>query len=303
MAARRSKDDSHEEQSVLTVARSEARDRINTQIAKGKQILSQQLNNQADVALLQGNYKKWNDFNIELLRFLFSGDRFWKEYDMHGLVSFVTGGGIHEDIRVYRELTTRAISELESLEQRLDIIPESPSRQEARDSRNLRAQGEGLLGAQGSPTPHGNKVFIVHGHDGGLKETVARFVARLVLEPVILHEKPNEGNAIIEKFERHSRDASFAVVLLTPDDKGGATESDPGTYRSRARQNVVLELGYFLGSLGRRKVCALYSEGVELPSDMSGILYIPVDSGNGWRLALAREIKASGFDVDLNKAF
>ena len=141
-------------------------------------------------------------------------------------------------------------------------------------------------------------VFLVHGHDDAMKESVARFLEKLDLRPIILHEQPNKGRTVIEKFEAHS-DVGFAVVLLTPDDVGGLASS-PDKLSRRARQNVILELGYFIGKLGRAKVCALYKEGVEIPSDIHGVLYVPYDAGNGWRLKLASEIKAAGLAVDLN---
>jgi predicted nucleotide-binding protein len=303
MATKKPKDAPQQEQPILSVPLAEARDRINTQIAKGKQILTQPTTNDTEVKLMEENYKKWNDFNGELLRFLFSGHtRILKDYEWHALVPFQSGGGIMETIRFNRERTRRAIAALESLEQKLDLIPERQSRQTTIGSPGLPDLSDSQTGYRATPVSNANKIFIVHGHDSGLKETVARFVSQLSLEPVILHEKPNEGNTIIEKFERHSRDVGFAIALLTPDDKGGAAVSDPATYNLRARQNVILELGYFIGALGRRKVCALYSQGVELPSDMDGLLYIPIDEVDGWRLKLAREIKASGTDVDLNKA-
>ena len=143
-------------------------------------------------------------------------------------------------------------------------------------------------------------VFLVHGHDDAVKESVARFLEKLDLKPVILHEQPNQGKTVIEKFEAHS-DVGFAVVLLTPDDVGGLPSSLDKLSR-RARQNVILELGYFIGKLGRAKVCALYVEGVEIPSDIHGVLYVPYDAGNGWRLKLANEIKAAGIAIDLNLA-
>lgn len=146
--------------------------------------------------------------------------------------------------------------------------------------------------------PRGNKVFIVHGHDAGLKETVARFVSKLHLEPVILHEQPNGGRTIIEKLEQHLA-VDFAIVLLTGDDVG-ARASDTADLRGRARQNVVMELGLFLGALGRSRVCALHQDGVELPSDFDGVVYVPIDASGAWKFTLAREIKEAGLVVDLN---
>jgi len=146
----------------------------------------------------------------------------------------------------------------------------------------------------------GRAVFVVHGRDDGAKEAVARFLEKLTLKPLILHEQPNKGRTLIEKFETNA-EADFAVVLLTPDDEGhpvGLTEEK----RPRARQNVLFELGYFIGRIGRARVCALHKGGVELPSDFDGIVYVSMDDPQGWRLLLAREIKAAGIGVDLNLA-
>ena len=146
--------------------------------------------------------------------------------------------------------------------------------------------------------PAGRRVFLVHGKDEELKQTVARFLEKLKLDPIILHEQANQGRTLIEKFEAHS-DVGFAVVLLTPDDVGHPV-GDPAKAAPRARQNVVFELGYFFGRIGRGKVCAMYRAGVEMPTDVHGVAYVPVDDLQAWMTLLAREIKAAGVDIDLN---
>lgn len=146
----------------------------------------------------------------------------------------------------------------------------------------------------------GIRVFIVHGRDEAAKEATARFIVSLGLEPVILHEQPNAGRTIIEKLEGHL-DVDFAIVLLSPDDVGGMG-GHPQQLRNRARQNVVLELGLFIGALGRGRVCALHKGNLELPSDFDGVVYVPMDDAGGWRLSLAREMKHAGMNVDLNRA-
>lgn len=148
-----------------------------------------------------------------------------------------------------------------------------------------------------SSIPSTREIFVVHGHDDATKVKVARLLERLGFQPVILHERPNEGLTIIEKFEKHAGRASFAVVLLTPDDVGCA-ESD-GKTKPRARQNVILELGYFIGKLGRARVCVLYTPGVELPSDILGVVYTPLDPS--WEFSVARELRAAGFSIDMNR--
>ena len=94
----------------------------------------------------------------------------------------------------------------------------------------------------------------------------------------------------------------MAVVIMTPDDVGTNRDnaSKPAAWKQRARQDVVLELGFFAGKLGRSRVCVLYKEGVELPSDYHGVVYIPLDSSGAWRLNLAKEMKSTGMNVDLN---
>jgi len=147
-----------------------------------------------------------------------------------------------------------------------------------------------------------NKVFVVHGHNEEMKQTIARFIERFDLLPIILHEQPNQGRTIIEKFSDYS-DVSYAIVLLSADDITYQKDENPEPARYRARQNVILELGYFLGKLGRDKVAALYENGkeIEIPSDFSGVLYIGYAGNDSWKLPLAKELIASGFNIDMNK--
>ncbi|HDG1697365.1 TPA: nucleotide-binding protein [Kluyvera ascorbata] len=143
-----------------------------------------------------------------------------------------------------------------------------------------------------------SKVFIIHGHDGEAKEKTARFIEKLGLEAVILSEQANQGKTIIEKLE-HYIDVGFAIVLYTGDDLGNTEiEAGKGNLNARARQNVVFEHGLLMGRLGRHKVIPLVAGTLELPSDIQGVVYI--DSKN-WQLEIAREIKAAGYDIDMNK--
>ena len=153
---------------------------------------------------------------------------------------------------------------------------------------------------QEDPPTATRDVFVVHGRDDGTRETVARFLQKLEFRPIILHEQPSQGRTIIEKFERHVQ-AAFAIALLMPDDVG-ALASKASDLKSRARQNVVFEFGYFIGLLGRERVCAIVGNGVEVPSDYDGVVYIKLDDAGAWKMELVREMKAAGLDVDANRA-
>jgi predicted nucleotide-binding protein len=145
------------------------------------------------------------------------------------------------------------------------------------------------------------KIFVVHGHNEEIKQHVARVLEKLNLKPIILHEQANEGKTVIEKFSSHSG-VNFAVVILSGDDIG-ASKKQNKELKFRARQNVVFELGFFLGKLGREKVVVLHEtiDNFEFPSDYNGVIYLPYDPNQGWYFALARELKKAGYDIDLNK--
>lgn len=150
------------------------------------------------------------------------------------------------------------------------------------------------------PPPNTREVFVIHGRDKAAEQKVVRFLEKLDLTPVILHEQPNQGQTIIEKFEQHAQ-VGFAVALLTPDDVG-ALQGEAEHGKPRARQNVVFELGYFLGRLGRKRVCALVKgEDLERPSDYAGVVYIPLDDYGGWERKLFKELKEAGFEIDANR--
>jgi predicted nucleotide-binding protein len=142
-------------------------------------------------------------------------------------------------------------------------------------------------------------VFIVHGRDDGAKTEVARLIERAGLTAIILHEQPNAGRTIIEKFEDHGGAAGFAVVVLTPDDVGGP---DKDHLQPRARQNVIGEMFWFAGRLGRDRVCALIKGDIEMPSDFAGVGYTPMDDRVDWKAKLLGELEAAGYNINWGKA-
>lgn len=141
------------------------------------------------------------------------------------------------------------------------------------------------------------KVFIVHGQDNGAKQEVSRFIEKLGLEAIILHEQASSGMTIIEKIEHYSNDADFALVLYTPCDLGRGVHESNIHPKNRARQNVVFEHGYFMAKLGRENVCALVKGNIETPNDISGVVYVNLDSLGAWKNEVVKELKACGYTV------
>jgi predicted nucleotide-binding protein len=279
---------------VLTVSPAAARSKIDDRIAKGREIRQRPTRSQQDLSQLESDATSWRKYNLELLRQLFSTSVLAIEYS-HSfyspplVMSFGPHGDSRNDLADLLRSVDQEVACLNSIVDRLDIFPlDSSVPPELSTTRVSKATDL-------------SRAFIVHGHDEGARESVARFLERLGLTPVILHEQANLGKTLIEKLE-HYGDVSFAVVLLTPDDEG-RTAGTAETLRLRARQNVLLELGFFVGSLGRERVCALHKEGIDLPSDWDGVAWVPLDGRGSWRLELARELKAAGFKVDLNDAF
>lgn len=160
--------------------------------------------------------------------------------------------------------------------------------------------GDESLGIQ--PKPGLNKnVFVVYGHDTASTDALDLILRRMGLNPIILANLPAAGDTIIEKLERYLRqagDVGYACVLLTADDFGHV-KSDPSKGQSRARQNVILELGMVLANLGRKRVAILLQEDVEKPSDIHGLLYLPFkEKVDEVKAKLFKELKAAGYTPD-----
>jgi predicted nucleotide-binding protein len=159
-----------------------------------------------------------------------------------------------------------------------------------------------LKKSEKSSIPNSNNVFIVHGHNEEMKLSVARTIEKLKLNPIILHEQASKGKTIIEKFTDNSDIAAFAIVLLSADDVVYNKNENSVSAKFRARQNVIFELGYFIGKLGRERVLALHETDVnlEIPSDYTGVLFVPFDKAGKWKFDLVKELKAIGISVDAN---
>ena len=271
----------------LTEPRASALQKIQTQIDKGQQIRSRGIHSEEELHKARADRLKWSGYNTELLVRLFDNRSMADEYSRFYSAVIIPNASLQQKITDYRKDMDDSINRLETIRDRLELIPE-PSAKPA--DKSSPPAGAAI----------GNEVFIVHGHDQAAKETVARFVEKLGLKVTILHEKPSAGRTIIEKFEKYT-DVGLAIILLTPDDVG-AGKDEASKLKPRARQNVIFELGYFIGKLGRQRVCAIYKAGVELPSDIHGVIYLPMDSTDGWRLALAKEMKQLGLPIDMNMA-
>lgn len=147
-------------------------------------------------------------------------------------------------------------------------------------------------------TRNKRKVFIVHGRDNETKQEVSRFIEKLGLEAIILHEQASVGMTIIEKIEHYSNDADFALVLYTPCDLGRGVHESNVPPKNRARQNVIFEHGYLMAKLGRENVCSLVKGDIETPNDISGVIYVQIDEFGSWKNEVSKELIACGYAIN-----
>lgn len=255
----------------------------------GIELRDRSVTNEAELEKNNSDFYKWNDYNSEYLKQSFNNEenQYKYQYDrVNSYVGMLTNDRTpSEKLRRLKEYITNKVDFLEKLLDKVELL-----KSEVEQPVHIKA-----------PTSLSHKdnqnIFIVHGHNTTAQLSVARTLDKLGLNPIILHEQPNAGKTIIEKFESNSN-VGFAIILLTDDDEGKLrTDVD---LKTRARQNVVLELGYFIGKLGRERVLPLHSEGVELPSDIHGLLYVPLDKAETWKFAVVKELKAAGYSVDAN---
>ncbi|HKO18402.1 MAG TPA: nucleotide-binding protein [Acidobacteriaceae bacterium] len=270
----------------LAVPRSEAEAKLRERIEKGTELRNREIRTIPELEAAKAEQSKWSSYNFELLKRLFTTSAPAEEYARFYGAVVRANPSPQERLEKFHEDVSDRIHRLESILERLELYDEPVSPSQA-----------------SVPLPKGarNKqsVFLVHGQDDAAREATARLLERLQLNAIILHEQASGGRTIIEKLE-HYADVDFALVLLTPDDVGAA-KADAANLRPRARQNVVLELGLFIGCLGRAHVCALHKGDIELPSDFVSVVYVPMDDGGAWKYRVGKELIAAGFAVDLNR--
>ena len=226
------------------------------------------------------DHTAWHECNQRLLRLLIASYEVWQTY-LRTVSSRISAPAPMPSPVQADDLRTE-VRELESVASKLGL-----------SETDLAASVPAVSGRE---LPADDRVLIVHGRNEEAKEKVARFLMKLQLEPVLLDEQAARGRTLIEKFETQWP-VAFVVVLLTGDDVGGPT-SEPRKLRPRARQNVIFELGFSIAKLNRERVCALYEEGVELPSDFHGVEYKPLDAAGAWKAKLARELHEAGLRFD-----
>jgi predicted nucleotide-binding protein len=266
--------------SVRYIALPQAQEQITQRIKYGRELVRQSSpgNVVDESSLTWEEFHRWQNYNRTWLK-TYLGDEVCEEYEaiQRGFWSGRNSMAISDAISY---VIPQEIAVLESVLERLSLLlPESAA--------------QSLIGRASNEAP----IFIVHGSDTLRAESVARTVTLSTgRKTIILRDEPNSGRTIIEKFEQHAAEVSYAIIVLTPDDKGSRAD-ETGT-APRARQNVIFEMGYFYGLLGRARVSVLLRPGVEKPSDMDGIAYILFDDNRAWKTELLRDLKHAGFDID-----
>jgi len=281
----------YKELTILTTSKEEFKVELEKRIERGQEILDTQIQSVPQFEEVKQTFYNWSSFNAELLKQSFNNpDNEYKiDYERVNSFSFGLIGGrtsVAEEIQTFRGKITNKINNLKQLVEKLPLL-KSEFDEQVKTSKNSQIDFDNA------------SVFIVHGHDEEAQVKVARFIEKLGFKPIILHEQASSGRTIIEKIEEYSN-VGFGIVLYTPCDIGGK-QIHPPQLKPRARQNVVFEHGYLIGKIGRNNVCALVKGTVETPNDISGVVYVEMDAADTWHFKIAKELKSSGYDVDMNK--
>lgn len=280
------------ERTALIIPKEEFKSQLIEQISQGKQFGVKNITTEEQLLDIEKRFDLWNSYNFELLKSSFNNpiNEYRNSYNSSGQMIGVSDvmRGVNTRHPQYRlkTLTERVdskITELESLLAKVNLM-----HSEVETSRtSITIQEEAIAS--------NDTVFIIHGHDDAMKKAVQLFLTRANLKDIVLHEQPDKNRTVIEKLIEEGNSAAYVIALLSPDD----TQED-GTVR--ARQNVVLEIGYFIGRLGREKVRLLRKGEVVIPSDLQGILFENYDNEGAWRIKLLKEMQAAGLPIDLATA-
>jgi predicted nucleotide-binding protein len=273
---------------VLMLKNDEFKKELENRIEIGNELLNRPSSDSIAFKRVETDYTHWNDYNKEYLKQAFdsSDNEYYRSYGDAGYTFMGLMGEVQNNpAQTLKNLIQYKLTNLQSLANRSGLLKSrSPQPQLTHPEEKLLSKTE---------------VFIVHGHDETAKVKTARFIQQLGLKPIILHEQSSSGRTIIEKIEEYSN-VGFGIVLYTPCDVG-SKKGDESNLKPRARQNVVFEHGYLIGKIGRKNVCALFRQDVEIPNDISGVVYVKMDDEDAWHLKIAKELRSSGYNIDLNK--
>lgn len=275
---------------MLAVTEDRARSLITAQIQKGEALQKREVKNYNDTESLAEHFSAWDRTNEDILSRIFDGTKYAEDYK-HSVAIYFEGHEWQDDVQRYRTWTNGYLAYLRSLLE--NVLPMMAA---LNTVPSIASSNRGAV----SPSEKTGHVFIVHGHNHLQREEVRVVLLRLELQPIVLDEEAAAGQTLIEKLENHAHRAEYAIVLFTADDLGQAKDADRLT--PRPRQNVLYELGFFHGKLGRPRVCLLLEKGVDPPSDLEGLVYISLNEKD-WSLKLAKELKQAGLNIDLNKLF
>ncbi len=276
-------------QTTLIILKEEFKSLLIKQISIGKELYHTKIQTEPQLKESEKKFNMWDDFNSEILKSSFNNEtnEYRRTYDnadsFIGVGDVMFGADIHHPehrLKTLHERLEAKTIELESLLSRTDLL-----RSEIVDESKESIHFDELSDIT---------VFIIHGHDEELKRSVQLFLQRGDLNDIVLHEQPSKNRTIIEKLTEEGEMAGYAIALLSPDDI-----LKDGTFR--ARQNVILEIGYFIGKLGRERVKLLIRGEVEIPSDLHGILYEHYDEDGAWRIKLAKDMQAIGLKINMDK--
>ncbi len=243
----------------------------------------------ATVEIAAPAYRSWDKRVLIFLDKAFRKDGSWldltpkDEFKSAVGLTYPLGLEMADDVSlegIRRDVDTK----VERLEHLLSVVDEYELIDGVSD-----AERDGGLAADG-------EIFIIHGRDDKTRMQLELLILkRTGKSAIVLSDQPNRGATVIEKFESAFNPASFAIAIMSADDRGGLASTDET--QLRARQNVLLELGYAMGKLGRSRTAVLYDPVVELPSDLGGIAYYEIDGSGKWESSLLGELQGAGFEV------
>ena len=274
--------------SELTISKTELNEKLQERILIGAELFNRTINTHLEFSKLQRDYSDWNDYNSEYLKQSFNipNNEYKNGYDESGkyIGLYDRDNSQAKKLQNFKERIYGKIDRLKKLKAKSELLKSQIVETATKENKIEVSRTE---------------VFIVHGHDEVAQSKTARFVEKLGFKPIILHEQSSSSRTVIEKIEAYSN-VGFGIVLYTPCDIGAKKEENPN-YKNRARQNVVFEHGFLIGKIGRENVCALVKGEIETPNDISGVVYVKMETDEAWQLKLAKELRSSGYDVDLNK--